>query len=249
MTALMTSDIPAAMRGVPVAALDLNPGATSLAARRASALSIWGLLAGQEPGQQVGRGTRARLDVIADPPCAREAHTLKGDGYQRLADLLAERYPSAMIDPPPSGLTPVLSEADQPVLVAPASPDTATLLPNTRHWRGGHGYGELADRAVNGVSRQTTQDVLRAGSAGRGRCRAIVRVPWDDLLSARPNASSTLDDRGRRQVDAVFITLDRATRHCTPMMTVRSKISSPVELKDVLLLVKESLVNTKMVAT
>ena len=43
-TALMTSDILAAMSGVPVAALDLNPGATSLATR-ASALSIRGLLA------------------------------------------------------------------------------------------------------------------------------------------------------------------------------------------------------------
>ena len=29
-------------------------------------------------------------------------------------------------------------------------------------------------------------DVLMAESAARGRCRAIVRVPWDDLLSSRP---------------------------------------------------------------
>jgi hypothetical protein len=27
--------------------------------------------------------------------------------------------------------------------------------------------------------------VLRAESVARGRCRAIVRVPWDDLLSSR----------------------------------------------------------------
>ena len=31
-------------------------------------------------------------------------------------------------------------------------------------------------------------DVLMAESAARGRCRAIVRVPWDDLLSARSAA-------------------------------------------------------------
>ncbi len=30
------------------------------------------------------------------------------------------------------------------------------------------------------------EDVLRAESVARGRCRAIVRVPWDDQLSARP---------------------------------------------------------------
>ena len=64
-----------------------------------------------------------------------------------------------------------------------------------------------------------------------------------------PTRPQHLTMKERRPVDAVFTTLDRATRHCTPMMTVRSKISSPVELKDVLLLVKESLVNTKMVAT
>jgi hypothetical protein len=35
------------------------------------------------------------------------------------------------------------------------------------------------------VSRRTKDDVLRAESVARGRCRAIVRVPWDDLLSSR----------------------------------------------------------------
>ena len=39
---------------------------------------------------------------------------------------------------------------------------------------------------VNGVSRRTREEVLRAESVARGRCRAIVRVPWDDLLSSRP---------------------------------------------------------------
>ena len=63
-----------------------------------------------------------------------------------------------------------------------------TSLANTQQWLGAHGYGELAARAVtvvNGVSRRTKDDVLRAESVARGRCRAIVRVPWDDLLSSR----------------------------------------------------------------
>jgi MinD-like ATPase involved in chromosome partitioning or flagellar assembly len=82
----------------------------------------------------------------------------------------------------------VLARADQLVLVAPASPDAATSLANTQQWLGAHGHGELAARAVtvvNGVSRRTKDDVLRAESVVRGRCRAIVRVPWDDLLSSR----------------------------------------------------------------
>ena len=99
-----------------------------------------------------------------------------------------------MIDPSPSGLTRVLAAADQLILVAPASPDAATSLANTQQWLGAHGHGELAARAVtvvNGVSRRTMEDVLRAESVARGRCRAIVRVPWDDHLTARPARPGT----------------------------------------------------------
>ena len=198
-TALMTGHVLAAARGVAVAALDLNPGATSLAARRAPAASVQALLAGQqallagqEPGPQAGRGSGARLDVIGDLPGTGSAHALAGHDFQRLADLLAGRYPLTMIDPAPSGLTRVLTAADQLVLVAPASPDAATSLANTQQWLSAHGYGDLLGRAVmvvNGVSRRTMQDALRAESVARGRCRAIVRVPWDDLLSVRPGSS------------------------------------------------------------
>ena len=202
-TALMTGHILAAVRGVPVAALDLNPGGTSLAARSTVAASIRALLTGREPDEPAGPdkpGAAARLEVIADPPGADRARPLEGGDYQRLAGLLATRYPLTMIDPAPMGLTRVLSVTDQLVLVAPASPDAATSLANTQQWLAAHGYGELAGRAVtviNGVSRRTTQDVLRAESAARGRCRAIVRVPWDDLLSARPESPSALRPQTR----------------------------------------------------
>jgi hypothetical protein len=174
LTALMTGHVLAVVRGIPVAALDLTPGPASLAARRPPAVSVQELLAGQEAEQHA-----ARVDVVADD----------GEDFPRLADMLAERYPLTMIDPAPTGLTRVLARADQLVLVAPASPDAATSLANTQQWLGAHGYGELAARAVtvvNGVSRRTRDDVLRAETVVRGRCRAIVRVPWDDLLSSRP---------------------------------------------------------------
>jgi hypothetical protein len=170
-TALMTGHVLAVARGIPIAALDLTPGPASLAARRPPAVSVEALLGGQEAEQHA-----ARVDVVADD----------GEDFPRLADMLAERYPLIMIDPAPTGLTRVLARADQLVLVAPASPDAATSLANTQQWLGAHGYGELAARAVtvvNGVSRRTKDDVLRAESVVRGRCRAIVRVPWDDLLS------------------------------------------------------------------
>ena len=191
-TALMTGHTLAAVRGAAVAALDLNPGPTSLAARRASATSLQALLA--NPGSVLpgGHGSEASLDVVVDQPETGGAQVPGGPDFQRLADLLAERYPLTLIDPAPSGLTRVLTAADQLVLVAPASPDAATSLANTQQWLGAHGHGELVSRAVmvvNGVSRRTMLDVLRAESVARGRCRAIVRVPWDDLLSVRPGSS------------------------------------------------------------
>jgi MinD-like ATPase involved in chromosome partitioning or flagellar assembly len=189
--ALMTGHVLADARAVPVAALDLNPGEGSLAARIEPVTSVTALLTGRGPdpeapaGPRQGRGwgrARGRLDVIAGD----DARQLQGGDYQRLAALLAERYPLTMIDPAPSGLTRVLSLADLLILVTPASPEAATALAHTQQWLTAHGYDELAARAVtviNGVSRRSTQDVLQAESVARGRCRAIVRVPWDDLLS------------------------------------------------------------------
>src|SRR5207237_10614304 len=194
-TALMTGHILAAVREVPVAALDLNPGPTSLAARRPPATSVQALLAGQEAGQPAGVEVIASLPGTSGPghgngdgPGNGTGPHLDGGDFRRLADILAERYPLTMIDPAPSGLPRVLARADQLVLVAPASPDAATSLANTQQWLGAHGYSELVARAVmvvNGVSRRTKDDVLRAESVARGRCRAILRVPWDELLSSR----------------------------------------------------------------
>jgi hypothetical protein len=219
-TALMTGHVLAVVRGIPVAALDLTPGPTSLAARRPPAVSVQALLAGQagqagqagEASEEAGQHG-ARVDVVADD----------GGDFRRLAGLLAERYPLTMIDPAPAGLTRVLARADQLVLVAPASPDAATSLASTQDWLGAHGYGELAAGAVtvvNGVSRRTKDDVLRAESVVRGRCRAILRVPWDDLLSSRPgpNGQTTLQPQTRLAYTALagVLVTSLAATHVEP---------------------------------
>jgi MinD-like ATPase involved in chromosome partitioning or flagellar assembly len=186
-TVLMTGHVLASLRDTAVAAVDLDPGATSLATRRAPAVSIRAVLAGRQPDGPAGR-SGATLEVIADLPGA-HGSGLGADDYQRLASRVAMRYPLTMIDPAPGSLEQVLATADQLLLVARARPDAATSLASTLRWLDAHGYGELAQRAVtvvNGVSRRTMEDVLRAESVARGRCGAIVRVPWDDLLSARP---------------------------------------------------------------
>jgi MinD-like ATPase involved in chromosome partitioning or flagellar assembly len=201
-TALMMGYILAAVRGEAVAALDLNPGTSSLSSRQAPAVSVQALLAGQQGAGQPGAGQPetataggARFDVVDD-----QAPGTETEDYQRLTELLSARYAITMVDPAPSALMRVLSSADQLVLVAPASPDAATALANTQQWLGAHGYADLAGRAVtvvNGVSKRTSQDAIQAESVARGRCRAIVRVPWDDHLSAHSGPQSSLQPQTR----------------------------------------------------
>jgi len=103
-------------------------------------------------------------------------------------DDLAQHYPLLVIDPAPSGLTRVLGVTDQLVIVAPPDPEAATHLANTQQWLDAHDHADLAARAVtviNGVTRESMADVVRAESVARGRCRAIVRIPWDEQLSTK----------------------------------------------------------------
>jgi MinD-like ATPase involved in chromosome partitioning or flagellar assembly len=127
---------------------------------------------------------QAALDVISP------GQALEPADYEKLA----EQYPLTIVDPAPAGLTRVLDLADQLAIVAPSSPEAASSLANTQEWLDAHGYSDLAARAVtvlNGVRKQTMSDVLRAESVARGRCRAIVRVPWDEQLTTPPKRPQT----------------------------------------------------------
>jgi len=188
-TALMTGHLLATLRGVPVAAIDLNPGRGSLArqAQTAPVLTVAELLAGSAPAGPADAATGARLDVIsagadpASPPAPGERD------YARLADHSGRHYPLVVLDPGAAAVTRVLGIADQLVLVAPASADAPRSLAMTQEWLNSNGHGELAARAVtvvNGVSRASLSDVEQAEAVARGRCRAIVRIPWDDVLAA-----------------------------------------------------------------
>jgi len=162
LTSLMTGRVLVSLRHHPVAALTGDiPTPVKAAA----------LLSGQRPPAK-------GLDIIAE----------EGADYQRLRGVLAEPYPLTIVDPAPAGLTRVLSLADQLIIVAPATDQAASNLASTQQWLDAHGYGDLAARAVtviNGVHKEQMPDVLRAESVARGRCRAIVRVPYDAQLTAR----------------------------------------------------------------
>jgi hypothetical protein len=105
-----------------------------------------------------------------------------------------------MLDPGAAGLTKLLKITDQLVVVVPASVEAAGALADTRDWLDAHGFGDLAAHSVtliNGVSRRSLADVEHAESVTRGRCRAIVRMPWDDMLPVGDTGPSTLRPQTR----------------------------------------------------
>jgi hypothetical protein len=171
-TALLTGEVLASLRDDQVAVLDLNPGSGSLAQRAAAVPSL----------TDSGPPAPTRLEVVT-----RETAAAAGpeDDVTKIFELLSARYPITLTDPGAATVPRVLATASQLIMVAPASQDAATALASTREWLEAHGHIELADGAIivlNGVSRHTIRHVEQAEALARGRCRAIIRVPWDDSL-------------------------------------------------------------------
>jgi len=143
-----------------------------LATLRGHPVAALDLSDGRKPGT---RSSGGNLDIIA------------AEGNPDYDDL-AQHYSLLVIDPAPSGLTRVLGVTDQLVIVVPPDPEAATHLANTQQWLEAHDHADLAARAVtviNGVTKESMADVVRAESVARGRCRAIVRIPWDDQLGTK----------------------------------------------------------------
>lgn len=170
-TTLLTAEMLTSLRDDQVAVLDLNPGEGSLTERARVVPAL------------TGSGSPApSLAEVVTPEGA--AAGLEQD-VTRVFELLSARYPLTLADPGAATVPRVLMAADQLVLVAPASQDAASALTTTREWLEAHGHAELADEAIivlNGVSRHTLAHVEQAEALARGRCRAIVRIPWDDHL-------------------------------------------------------------------
>ena len=127
-------------------------------------------------------------------------------GYPRLAERAGRYYALTMLDPGAAEVTRVLGIANQLVLVAPASRDAPRSLAMTQEWLGANGHGDLAARAVtvvNGVSKASMGDVEQAEAVARGRCRAIVRIPWDDILADGAPGVSALRPQARHAYTAL----------------------------------------------
>jgi MinD-like ATPase involved in chromosome partitioning or flagellar assembly len=185
-TTLMTGEVLATVRDEPVAVLDLNPGQGSLAERADSMPAVAAGQAAAGPDHLHHSPDPSRLAVISSDVA--EPGGLGDDASRDVAkifELLSARYSLTLADPAASAVPRVLAIADQLVLVAPASQDAARAIAMTLEWLEAHGYAGLAGSSatvINGVSRQTMAHVEQAEAVARGRCRAIVRVPWDDQL-------------------------------------------------------------------
>jgi len=197
LTTLMTGYILASLREHPVAAVDLHDG--TLARYSPPAGRLDEILLGKLPASQLptrpdglhpaGTIAPAKLDVIASHG------TLRDGDEAKLAAQLGRHYPLTMLDPGAPVLTKLLKITDQLMVVVPASMEAAGALADTRDWLDAHGFADLVGNSVtliNGVSRRSLGDVEQAESVARGRCRAIVRVPWDEMLPSGLTSPATL---------------------------------------------------------
>ncbi|NYE45638.1 MinD-like ATPase involved in chromosome partitioning or flagellar assembly [Spinactinospora alkalitolerans] len=210
-TTLMLGHTLAAHRDERVVAVDVNPGGTGLSKRirtetpetltslLANTDGIHGYLGMRGYTSQAGTGLEV-VTTLDDP----YVQTLDDRDYAGLTGLLERFYGVTLLDPAATGVARALPIVDALVLVAPASSDAARAVAMTFEWLDGHGYAGLRSKSVvvvNGVSKRSLTDVDAAEQVARGRCRAIVRVPWDDHLAAA---------RGVVDVDALRGTTRRA---------------------------------------
>jgi len=184
-TTLLTGQLLASLRGEAVAVLDFGgrPGSLTELARQVPRLLP----------RQLAR-ERARLDREGGLQVVTADHSGHGPrDADRLIDAVAARYPITLADPAPADVPRALQVADLVVLVTPAGATSAPSLAMTLEWLEAHGHGRLAQTSVtvlNGVSKQTAEDAARATTVAAGRCRAIVRVPWDSGLGASSQLSA-----------------------------------------------------------
>ncbi|GAA2209877.1 hypothetical protein GCM10009850_053360 [Nonomuraea monospora] len=207
-TALMLGHTFAQVRDDRVVAVDANTGGGTLTSKiqPETPETLTSLLSGLDrvSGYLTMRGyttrTASGLEVVSADTDAGAEQRLADRSFfsdHRLGEsmrLLDRHYKLAVIDPAAALAARLLPYADQLVLVVPASEEAPEAVAMTYEWLDGHGCAELRRRAVmvvNGVSRRSVTDVEQAESVARGRCRAIVRVPWEDDLA--PGGAEVVD--------------------------------------------------------
>nr|WP_150254964.1 MinD/ParA family protein [Nocardiopsis deserti] len=189
----------ASLRGDRVLAVDANPdrGTLSDKVRLETAATIRDLLNERHLVSRYAdiRGftsqAPSRLEILASDrdPAVSEAFS---DADYREVSRIVEHFYSICITDCGTGLLHsamrgVLGLADQVVLVSSASVDGARSASATLDWLEAHGHGALVRSAVVVLSMvrsdsKSSVDLNRLEEHFAGRCRDVVRVPWDGHL-------------------------------------------------------------------
>ena len=198
-TTLMLGHTFASLRGDRVVALDGNPDAGSLGyrVRRETAATVTNLLADEQEIiryadiRSYTNQAPTRLEVVASDDDPRITTALGEEEYRRAIALLERHYNLILLDTGTgvleSATKGILQLAEQIVVVMSPSLDSARAASSTLDWLNENGHAELVRNAiavVNAVREEGLVEVDKIEEHFQGRCRTVVRVPWDPHLSA-----------------------------------------------------------------
>jgi MinD-like ATPase involved in chromosome partitioning or flagellar assembly len=186
------------LRGDRVIAVDANPDRGTLALKipRETTATVRHLL------RDASRITKysdvraytsqspARLEVLASEQDPAVSEAFSEDDYRRTVALLEHFYNIVLTDCGTglmhSAMKGVLDEANQLVLVSSGSVDGAQTSAATLDWLEAHGYGDLVAKSVcviNSVRPKSGKvDLDKLSAHFQQRCRAVVRLPFDEHL-------------------------------------------------------------------
>lgn len=187
------------LRGDRVIAVDANPdrGTLSDKVRLETAATVRDLLNNREHIHRYAdvraftSQNEARLEILASDRDPAVSEAFSADDYAAVAVILEQYYSVCITDCGTgllhSAMAGVLSLADQLVLVSSPSVDGARSASATLDWLEAHDHGHLVRNGVvvlsmvrNRTRSQVDLDKLQAHF--ESRCRAVVRIPYDDHL-------------------------------------------------------------------
>ncbi|PDP88436.1 chromosome partitioning ATPase [Glycomyces fuscus] len=189
----------ASLRGDRVLAVDANPdrGTLSDKVRLETAATIRDLLNERHLVSRYAdiRGftsqAPSRLEILASDRDPAVSEAFSDADYREVARIVEHFYSICITDCGTgllhSAMRGVLGLADQVVLVSSASVDGARSASATLDWLEAHGHGGLVRSAVVVLSMvrsdsKSSVDLNRLEEHFAGRCRDVVRVPWDGHL-------------------------------------------------------------------
>ncbi|MDL4816866.1 MinD/ParA family ATP-binding protein [Actinomadura opuntiae] len=187
------------LRGDRVIAVDANPdrGTLSDKVRLETAATVRDLLNSRDRIHRYAdvraftSQNPARLEVLASDRDPAVSEAFSAEDYAAVAVVLEQYYSVCITDCGTgllhSAMAGVLSLADQLVLVSSPSVDGARSASATLDWLEAHDHGHLVRNGVvvlsmvrNRTRSQVDLDKLQAHF--ESRCRAVVRIPYDDHL-------------------------------------------------------------------